>query len=821
MKKLFLLALFYLLNSCINKVSLEKDLYDYIPQNTVAVVQVNDFNIIKNTFNNQDLLVNLTDIKSDFKATIKAITPNNIKSPALYCFSNSGKSSLAISLIYKTDLNDSLPISSYKPILYNGFKIDKIKVASTVFYRTQMEEICYVSNSRLILENSIRNHYKEKNGLQDAVFYTLVKNIDKDAPMNLITHYDLKKFLESIFPETPLFPKMGKSWAAYDFNSKKNPFTLDGVTFINDTLPDVLSLITSMGTKQLVIPRIVPQAFTSLLTLSVNNIETLENNFKNYSRHVNVPINTINFDPFSNVDEIGWIAHNEKKALVMHLNNTNSINETLLVPTDGKKYRDISYFKGKLPKEMTLFLDAFGAPVNPNWVMLLKDFLIYGEDENIMQKIIGSFKDNKVLETDHNYLALKESFADNSTFLWIGNSKKLKEHWQTLKENSIPVKWNNIDSDQYPLIGVQAVGENNFTQFRITAQSNNPKQSKNSTVSQYNFNLDAAVLSAPKWLKNHRNKTMDVVVQDINNVLYLFSNTGTLFWKKELPGKIIGDIKQVDLYKNGRLQMAFRTENRFMILDRNGRIVAPFNLEVPDELPIQPLAVFDYDQNRKYRFLLSQGKSLLMYDGNGKKVSGFKLKSLQYPLMQPPKHIRLDSKDFILLQQNDGNLRVVSRTGKDRIRLNEKINFSNNAIFSYLNTFTTTDIYGNLVQIDPKGNVTRTPKVLNQNHSIDMTSKSFVSLSENTLTIKGIPVNLPFGNYTRPKIFYVNNIIFVSTTDTSSQKVYLYLSNGSAVGGFPVYGNSTIDIVNADDDSALEVVVQSDNSDLLIYQINL
>ena len=37
---------------------------------------------------------------------------------------------------------------------------------------------------------------------------------------------------------------------------------------------------------------------------------------------------------------------------------------------------------------------------------------------------------------------------------------------------------------------------------------------------------------------------------------------------KQLTGKIQGLIQQVDLYKNGRLQMAFRTEDRFYILDR-------------------------------------------------------------------------------------------------------------------------------------------------------------------------------------------------------------------------------------------------------------
>ena len=43
----------------------------------------------------------------------------------------------------------------------------------------------------------------------------------------------------------------------------------------------------------------------------------------------------------------------------------------------------------------------------------------------------------------------------------------------------------------------------------------------------------------------------------------------------------------------------------------------------------QPLAVFDYDKQRNYRFLITQNKNLLMYDSKGKAVKGFKYKAAQ------------------------------------------------------------------------------------------------------------------------------------------------------------------------------------------------
>ena len=93
--------------------------------------------------------------------------------------------------------------------------------------------------------------------------------------------------------------------------------------------------------------------------------------------------------------------------------------------------------------------------------------------------------------------------------------------------------WDNIKLNKYPLIVTQGISENNFVQSRFTFQKDNPKTRKK-TVLLINiaFSLDAPLSRKPQWIKNHRNKTMDIVVQDMNNVMYLFSNTGTLFWKK-------------------------------------------------------------------------------------------------------------------------------------------------------------------------------------------------------------------------------------------------------------------------------------------------
>ena len=208
-----------------------------------------------------------------------------------------------------------------------------------------------------------------------------------------------------------------------------------------------------------------------------------------------------------------------------------------------------------------------------------------------------------------------------------------------------------------------------------------------------------------------------------------------------------------------------------------------------------------------------------MYDKKAKKVKGFKFEKTSSKILFPPKHIRIKNKDYIVFQLSNGILKIIDRRGKDRIKVKEKIDFSNNEVYLYRNSFTTTDKNGNLIQVDLKGNVFKTPLKLSNDHKINMTTKTLVTLSENILTIKGVPVILPYGNYTSPQIFYFNDTLYISVTNIDSSKVYLFFSSGKLVNGFPVYGNSSVDISNIDNDKNLELVVKSEKDSFILYEI--
>ena len=332
----------------------------------------------------------------------------------------------------------------------------------------------------------------------------------------------------------------------------------------------------------------------------------------------------------------------------------------------------------------------------------------------------------------------------------------------------------------------------------------------------FSLTLEAPILGTAQFVKNHQTKQKDIVVQDIENHLYLISNKGVVRWKKKLPGPILGQIKQVDLFKNGRLQMVFSTTKKVYVLDRLGRNVEGFPLNFKDRIT-QAVAVFDYDKNKNYRLLVTQDKSLLMYDGKGKRVKGFSHQS-ENPVSTQPQHIRYNSKDYIIFTAGD-KLSILNRRGKKRINVKETIKFSGQKIYFYNNKFTTLDSDGALVQVDTKGRVSKQSLGFDPLTEITTSSRTLAAQWANYLQIKSTKITLDYGSYLPPQLFYINDKIYIALTDQQLQKVNLYDSSVVLFPGFPVYGFSQIDLSNADRNSSLEFICQSGASELIMYQL--
>jgi hypothetical protein len=179
--------------------------------------------------------------------------------------------------------------------------------------------------------------------------------------------------------------------------------------------------------------------------------------------------------------------------------------------------------------------------------------------------------------------------------------------------------------------------------------------------------IDHSLLTPPYIVRNHVDKSREILTQDVNNQLYLINNQGKIVWKKPLRKSIVSDIRQIDLFKNNKLQYLFATSSDIYAIDRNGRVVEGFPIILPDTVHIHTISAIDYDNSRDYRFLASDRKGdLYLYSKEGKLLEGWNPLRLPYGygLGSAASHIRIQAKDYIVVPQANGIIQVLNRKGK-------------------------------------------------------------------------------------------------------------------------------------------------------------
>jgi len=482
-------------------------------------------------------------------------------------------------------------------------------------------------------------------------------------------------------------------------------------------------------------------------------------------------------------------------------------------------YRDISIHKYQTPDSFSQTLTPLIKDFEAKYYIIKDEFIIFASSVDILKDIIATILNQTSIYQQSYYQNAVKDLSDNASIFIAGSIENLKNYISKNSSEDYQDQWSDLQAKRYPIGFTQIIKENDFAHIHAILQKNIAKGEATSVTQVASTTLEKELLNAPVLVKNHRTKGMDIAVQDIENMLYLISDKGAIFWKKEIDGPILGDIKQIDIYKNGRFQLLFNTANTIYLVDRDGKDVTPYPKKFENTIT-QPLALFDYDKSKRYRIVITQGNKTTMFNAEAEVVSGFGFKGTETNLTATPKHIRIGTKDYILLSEENGKLSILDRLGRTRIDVTEKVDFSNNEWYQYQDKFTSVTKDGNMIQIDQKGGIIKQNLALGENISMVSTNKTLVTFSENKLSIKGRTLELDYGVYTAPKLYYINNKIYITLTDIQSKKVYLYDSNGELFPNFPVYGNSVLSLGNIDKDPNLEFVVQGEENGILIYQIN-
>lgn len=811
---LFLVCTLFAFSSCTEQQRSASDLAQFIPRKAAVIIKTQDLKGLRSQLQNNDFTEALvsTPLSDFFKEQGLLLDNLNPKGETLICYTPIGKNDYEVSLITKAYpgvwKNDSISST-----VGNTTKtIQTLKTESRNYFYLLQNEVVMISTSHLLLENTLRE--ADEDPIPDTYFDRAYAATSSGATSILVRGQSASGLWQDLFPKGPsqTFTSIF-SWASVDLDASQNDIKLSGVLLAQDSVDLKLQLLKETLPVTNTIDRITPLSAQAVTAITYTDWEVFKNNQAQFQKVDPTKFSIQGETYLGTFQEIGLIQLNEGEAVV-GVSIDPTLTQDALVSTEKiGTFRQFSLYE---MEEKKAFAKAYTPLLSLPTVQVycqLDNFFIFAENQVVLETIIANYQNNATLAKSETFQNTARLLSSASSLLHIDllNQGRYKQ-WRNEKAAKI-----NLEG--YPYLTTQLIQERDFLHFNLVLNKNEKPNAQGAVSQVANIKLNTDILMAPQLVKNHRSKGMDVVVQDINNTLYLISNSGKVLWQKELDSPIHGDIQQVDLYRNGRLQLAFATEKTFYILDRNGKEVKPFPISFQDPIT-QPLAVFDYEKNRNYRFLIVQDDTVFMYDKNAKPVTGFTFKKAESAIIQPPQHIRISNKDYIVISENNGRMNILSRTGKSRIDVKETIDFGETPVFSTANSFLIYNVNGDKITIGTNGTLIENATNIGSDAAIIKSGNTFVTLRENELQINGTAVELPFGMYTSPSIATIKKKGYIAVTNTETSEVYLFDDKGKKLENFPVYGISAADIDLLERNKGLGFVTQGDATSILIYKIN-
>ena len=825
MRKFFLFLISLAVIGCAEDKTGMGKITDYIPENTAVLIQLNNPDQFSTELRNNAFLKenNSYPPLKNLRQRLSAFNYFSHNTSALLAFSSDNENRISYTYISEgmPEIKnlDSVPNRKVETTKAAFGEIKSFTLEEYTTYTTQIDSFFIASDSKKVIEellaNNNRNITTHSADLEKAFRAASNKN-----PTVFINHENISEVFLNMLPEgSTSFLNNFSNWTALDTEVNQNMLKLDGITTATDTLPKFINLFKGVDPAQNELATVTPGEAAGFLSYAFQDFRPLETNL--HKLNSKQPLeNSTSKEKYllSNASEVGLIYKEEGTIFTVRTISSEPL-ETFTAGEDlAEEFRSVEIYNYQGSGKFEKLLKPLISIGNLKYSAQLDNFLFFSEETASLKELISDIQNKNTFSENPAYLSAFENLSSEASVLWVSKNANFKSFLagKVSEENRSATK--NISVDKFPFTAFQLIYNSNFAHIHAILEKNEQKLSAAGVQQTATITLESPVAGPPVFIKNHRTKGMDVAVQDTKNNLYLISESGNIYWKKQLESRILGTIEQVDIFRNGRIQLAFATPHKMQVIDREGNEVKPFPLEFNDEIT-QPLALFDYDNNRKYRFVVTQGKEVLMYDRKGNRVKGFGFTKAADRISQPPKHIRMGNKDYIVIPEANGKINILDRRGNIRIPVKEQLDLSENLLYEYNNNFITTSKKGELIKISQNGNIIKEALGLADNHAIDATANTLVSLSENQLSIKGKTIELDFGLYTDPKIFVLNNILYIQVTDTQAKRVFLFASNGALLSGFPVYGTSAIDLNNIDGDRNLEFVVKGEDDTLLLYEV--
>ena len=748
--------------------------------------------------------------------------------------------------------------------------------SSLGFCTSVNEGVILISSNKELLKTALEQLEKGVTLKNDKSFYAVHQTAGEKATARIYFNYSkmalgLKRYATKKFHDRIADIARFAEWTEMDLSLRSNAVLMNGYTSSPDSINEFLGVFKGQQPQLIEVATVLPGTTICYSSFGISNFQLYNQRYETFldkERKSDERADKLtrlkqnyNFDP--NKQIANWIGNEIVMAIVPNLDGTAStiallsctntdVAKSTLQALEGEENDSIAsevvpdssgYVFRKLPvPEMlpTIFGEMF-ADLTTVYYTTIQQYVVFAENENSLRAIVEANQNKTTLVNNRAYADFQTNMSKEANLsIYVS-----PEHCESLLKENAGIKLiANLNLHPGLLrrfdgaILQYSTGENDLFYTNVFIRHN--PQSKEDITSLWETQLDTSFSSKPYLVINHKTKGLDIFIQDDANKIYLISNTGSIYWKKQLPEKIMGDVKQVDALKNGKLQLVFNTLNSIYIIDRNGNNFAPFPIKLPSAAT-NSMCVIDYENKHDYRLLIAcRDKNIYNYSATGKKIEGWKIPTTQYLVIVPVERVVVGEKDYVIIADQSGKIYVTDRQGNTRLMLKEKLNTPVNKISVEAGK----DLARTkIISADSNGTISRLSLTdgLERMHFMNFENapafeyvdtdgdgnREFIFIENKQLMVfnqdKSLVTSFTFDSPQdlNPQIFFFGSKdVRIGVLCPASKEIHLINNAGKDAEGFPIQGSTAFNIGSLNGDGSLTIICGNNNKYLCAYTLH-
>ena len=814
------------------------------------------------------------------KSIIIAVNPtgkNQLTNLFLVQLNNQNESGSATDVVTR-ELGASYTIS---PRNYDNTVIFGAKSPEINFYFACTSDIFMASEDFILVEEAIR-HSNSQNLLGNKEFTEAYKTIEETAQANIfINHRTIHQLLGKLV--TPEIRKnIGQiatwsNWSELDFSVDANGLNFEGYSVTRDSSDNYLNIFRNQEAEKLSIEKAIPANASLFVALNLNNtgafLDRYETHTKANGSFYPREMSLIEFqkktktDPIKLIKETGGkqfagvytninkssptqnrffvcnladdgLAKERISKAVTEFSRTGKTDESKLKTTfsiDSKNSVVIYHLPiGNLAE--SIFGRAF-AGITGEYLAFYEKHLIWGDNLSGMKNYLQDLASSRTMANDSIYKEyLKGKQVNPNFYLYAKVPKVFRLKDYLLKpELSASISASEEIIRKFSTFSWQFTVSDNMIKNQVNLKFDPNYKEEPQAV--WQLKLDAPLAGKPKLVLNHKDlANREVIVCDKQNNVYLINKEGLVLWKINIPGDIISEIHQIDLYRNNKFQYIFNTKTQLYVIDRMGNKVGKYPVTLKS-MASNGVSIAEYGQNKEYRFFVGgEDQKIYVFDRDGKLIPKWNFEGAESMVTKPVYHYDIEGKDYLVFTDRK-NTYFLDRQGKSREIQGAPFDRTNNELFFFQEgtpRLITTDPSGKIHLQDFNGQ-TEIKEVgkFGTGHrfaALDLDgngSPEYLFAEGKKLTIFGND-----GKKLAERQFAENiseapficafgaDLVKIGIVTGADNKIYLIDKNAAVMKGFPLQGNSKFVLGKFNDSSSyFNLITGSDDGSLINYKI--